>query len=125
MTEYAITGGPDPHFFRQLGLTWEQRDEVVVGSVTVSPHLCVPGTRTPRASMLATFADITAGMDAAATMRSLPPTLDLSIHVFRAPTNLEITLESGVLKAGRRVIVGETWFRAHGEPDPFAVAITR
>ena len=122
MTEHAVS---DPaHFFHQLGLTWGRRGDLVVGSVAVSPHLCVPGTVVPRASMLATFADITAGMDALSILRTIPPTLDLSVHVFRAPTTADITLETGVLKAGRRVIVGETWFTARGETDPFAVAIT-
>ncbi len=122
MTEAAVS---DPgHFFHQLGLEWARRGDLVVGTVAVSPHLCVPGTTLPRASMLATFADITAGMDALSLLHSVPPTLDLSIHVFRAPASTDITLESGVLKAGRRVIVGETWFTALGDTDPFAVAIT-
>jgi acyl-coenzyme A thioesterase PaaI-like protein len=112
------------HFFHQLGLTWARRDNAIVGSAAVSPYLCVPRTAVPRASMLATFADITAGMDASSILRTFPPTLDLSVHVFRAPTATDITMETGVLKAGRRVVVGETWFSARGEGDPFAVAIT-
>ena len=119
-----MTQDNPPHFFRHLDFRWAYRGDVVVGSADVGPQLCVPGTRIPRASMLATHADNTAGMAAAIALGAVAPTLDLSIHVFRAPTAAAMTFESRMLKAGRRVVVGETWFTAAGEPDPYAVAIT-
>ncbi len=119
-----MSAGDPPHFFSHLALRWEHRGDLVVGDATVSPQLCVPGTSTPRTSMLATYADNTAGMAAAIALGAVAPTLDLSIHVFRTPTAADLTLESRMLKAGRRVIVGETWFTAVGEPDPYAVAVT-
>ncbi len=114
-----------PHFFRHLGPQWwEQRGDLIVGGATVQPNICVPGLPMPRISMLATYADNAGGLDASRSFGSVAPTLDLSVHVVRAPGAADLTYESRLIKVGRRVIVAETWFRAEQEPDPYAVAIS-
>ncbi len=114
-----------PHFFRHLGPQWwEQRGDLIVGGATVQPNICVPGLPMPRISMLATYADNAGGLDASRSFGSVAPTLDLSVHVVRAPSTADLTYESRLIKVGRRVSVAETWFRADGEADPYAVAIS-
>ena len=114
-----------PHFFRHLGPQWwERRGDVIVGGATVQPNICVPGLPMPRISMLATYADNAGGLDASLAFGSVAPTLDLSVHVVRAPSTADLSYESRLIKVGRRVSVAETWFRADGEADPYAVAIS-
>jgi acyl-coenzyme A thioesterase PaaI-like protein len=117
MTDY-------PHFFSQLGFDFEVLpDDRFVGRATVQPNLCVPGTAIPRPSMLATYADIAIGFPAANRFTFPAPTLDLSMHVFRTPSAADLTMEAKLVKIGRRVIVGECWFTAAGEDDPYAVCV--
>ena len=113
-----------PHFFSQLGFDFEVLpDDRFVGSASVQPNLCVPGTVMPRPSMLATYADIAIGFPAAHRFTFPAPTLDLGMHVFRTPAVADLTMEAKLVKIGKRVIVGECWFTAQGEDDPYAVCV--
>ena len=113
-----------PHFFSQLGFDFEVLpDDRFVGSASVQPNLCVTGTVMPRPSMLATYADIAIGFPAAHRFTFPAPTLDLSMHVFRTPAVADLTMEAKLVKIGKRVIVGECWFTAQGEDDPYAVCV--
>jgi acyl-coenzyme A thioesterase PaaI-like protein len=113
-----------PHFFRHLGPQWwERRGDVIAGGALVQPNLCVPGTATPRISMLAAYADNAGGLDASLSFGSVAPTLDLSVHVLHDPDASDLTYESRLIKVGRRIITSETWFTAVGELDPYAVAV--
>jgi acyl-coenzyme A thioesterase PaaI-like protein len=113
-----------PHFFGQLGFEFEVLpDDRFVGRATVQPNLCVPGTAIPRPSMLATYADIAIGFPAAHRFTYPAPTLDLSMHVFRTPGVADLAMEAKLVKIGKRVIVGECWFTADGEDDPYAVCV--
>lgn len=113
-----------PHFFSHLGFDFEVLpDDRFVGSATVQPNLCVPGTVIPRPSMLATYADLAIGFPAANRFGFPAPTLDLSMHVFRTPAAADLSLEAKLVKVGKRVIVGECWFTAAGEDDPYAVCV--
>lgn len=115
---------PFPHFFSQLGFDFEVlADDRFVGTAKVQSTLCIPGTVVPRPSMLATYADIAIGFPAANRFGFPAPTLDLSMHVFRTPTTADLSMEAKLVKVGRRVIVGECWFTADGEDDPYAVCV--
>lgn len=114
-----------PHFFRHLGPQWwERRGNVIAGGALVQSSICVPGTEMPRISMLAAYADNAGGLDASREFGSVAPTLDLSVHVLRAPSTSDLTYESRLVKVGRRIITAETWFTAAGELDPYAVAVS-
>jgi len=115
---------PSPHFFSQLGFDFAVLpDDRFVGTAKVQPTLCIPGTVVPRPSMLATYADIAIGFPAANRFGFPAPTLDLSMHVFRTPTAADLSMEAKLVKVGKRVIVGECWFTADGEDDPYAVCV--
>jgi acyl-coenzyme A thioesterase PaaI-like protein len=45
------------------------------------------------------------------------------MHVFRTPTVADLSMEAKLVKIGKRVIVGECWFTADGEDDPYAVCV--
>jgi acyl-coenzyme A thioesterase PaaI-like protein len=118
-----VSDEPRPHFLRHLNFEFELRHDEFTGRADVPPMLRAPGTDIPRAGMLATYADHAIGFPAVELLGAIAPTLDLSLHVFRLPTSPVVTMESHPLKAGRRVAVGEAWFTAEGEPDPFAVSV--
>jgi acyl-coenzyme A thioesterase PaaI-like protein len=116
--------GAAPHFFRYLNYDWAiASDHEVTGRATVQPGLCVPGTATPRASILAAYGDVSVGFPASEAFGRSTPTLDLSLHVFRTTSVPAFTAESRLVKVGRRSTTGEVWFTAAGEHDPFAVCV--
>ena len=112
-----------PHFTAHLDVHYRREGEVMFGDARVQPALCVAGTTLPRVGVLAIYTDQCGGILASELGKSPLPTLDLSIHVFRAPRSTSLTFESRPLRVGRRLIVVETWVRAEGDPDPFAVGV--
>jgi acyl-coenzyme A thioesterase PaaI-like protein len=111
------------HFTAHLDVQYERVGDVMYGHARVQPGLCIPGTVQPRIGVLAMYTDQCGGILASELGESPVPTLDLSVHVFRAPESTELTFESRPLRVGRRLIVVETWVRATGDPEPFAVGV--
>jgi acyl-coenzyme A thioesterase PaaI-like protein len=118
MTDETMT------FFRAFDFDWTvERAQGLTGRATVQPGLCAPGTRVPRAGILAAYGDIAVGFPAGEAFGRSTPTLDLSLHVFRTPSSPDFTAESSLVKIGRRATTGECWFTAVGEDDPYAVCV--
>jgi acyl-coenzyme A thioesterase PaaI-like protein len=112
------------HFIDGLGLTHEPPAEVAVGRVTVPPGACLPGTDFPRASVLLTYADVVAGMQASLrTQPRVSVTVDLNLEVLTRPRLAELELRSRVLRSGSRVTVSEVAFVAPGTAEPFALSV--
>jgi acyl-coenzyme A thioesterase PaaI-like protein len=111
------------HFTAHLDVQHERVGNVMHGRGRVQPGLCIPGTTHPRTGVLAMYIDHCGGILASELGESPVPTLDLSVHVFRAPQSTELTFESRPLRVGRRLIVVETWVRAAGDPEAFAVGV--
>ncbi len=112
-----------PHFYDHLDFRWEQGEGTFTARAHVQPMLCRPGTEVPRVGVLALYADNISGYLSSVSLDRPAPTIDLSVHVFRTPTNPVLVFESRPLRVGRRISVTETWFTAEGEPDPFAVSV--
>ena len=90
------------------------------GEATVPEGVCVPGTWIPRSAILVTYADIIAGSQARQlTLPNMSVTVDLSLDVSDDDTPFarrveEITLQSRVLRSGKRMVVTETLFSIPG-----------
>lgn len=118
-----MTTEPTSHFTAYLDARFERDGDVMRGDARVQPALCAPGTEFPRLGVLAMYTDQCGGMLASELSGAPVPTLDLGIHVFRAPGTTHLTFESRPLRVGRRLLVMETWVRPAGDPDPFAVGV--
>ncbi|MGE0880234.1 MAG: hypothetical protein AB7L13_18710 [Acidimicrobiia bacterium] len=108
------------HFLSHLGFTFEVRETDRVGTATLIPELCVPGTDRPHIGVLATLADIVAGFP---NERPTVATSDLSVHVWRTPRTRTVEVTSSTLKAGRRLIVTESLFTEPGVDEPFGCSL--
>jgi acyl-coenzyme A thioesterase PaaI-like protein len=110
----------------ELGLVTEVAGDRLRGDAHVVPELLVPGTGAVRTSVLATWADVLAGLLSTLTLRpSIPLTLDLEVQVHRPATSgRDVLGEATIVKAGRSVVVSEVRFLERGERTPFAVAHT-
>ena len=98
MTRRSMSGD-QPHFFRYLNFDW------AIGA----DHTA--------------YGDVSVGFPASEAFARSTPTLDLSMHVFRTPAVADFTIESRLVKIGRRSITGESWFTATGERDPYALCV--
>lgn len=115
--------GTTPHFLTHFGLQWEQDASGMRGAARFDEKLCVPATRTPRTAALAIVTDNAAGYVGIHALGAMAFTVDLSMHVFRAPTTREIGYTCRPMRAGRRVAVLETWCTAAGDDEPFGVSV--
>ena len=112
-----------PHFYDYLDFRWRQGEGMFSARAEVQPLLCRPGDGGPRVGVIATYADYISGYLCAVVHDRPAPTVDLSVRVFRSPTNRVIHFETRSLRSGGRTSVTETWFTAEGEPDPFALCV--
>lgn len=122
------TGDDDLARFRSstvasLGLHTEGAGDGIRGTVKVTPHMWVPGTRVVRTSVLAVWADSATGLLAGFTRRPrIMVTLDLDLHLRRQPVGAgTVTLAASVIKAGRNVSVTDVHLTWNGEAEPFAI----
>jgi acyl-coenzyme A thioesterase PaaI-like protein len=112
-----------PHFLTHFGITWELDASGMTGGARLDPQLCLPGSSTPRTAALAILADNAAGYVGAFALDEIAPTIDLSMHVFRAPAEPTVAYTCRPLRRGRRVAVLETWFTTADDLDPWAVSV--
>ncbi|OAA29635.1 uncharacterized protein UG55_1001140 [Frankia sp. EI5c] len=97
----------DSHIIRELGFDARRVGDEIHGSAAIVPEMFVPGTRSVRTSILATWADVVAGY---LVMEHLAPrvpvTLDLDIHVHEPLREVErINAVGRLVKQGRSVAV--------------------
>nr|MDT0666360.1 PaaI family thioesterase [Micromonospora sp. DSM 115978] len=97
----------------ELGLRIEVDGDDLTGSAAVFPEICVPGTRTLRTSVLATWADVITGTLAMVHVAPrIPLTLDLDTHVVQPAADGDlIAVDASVVKLGRTVLVCQARFR--------------
>ncbi len=113
------------HVLRDLGWQVRRAGDQLIGSATVVPEMCVPGTSHLRASILAIWADTLCGLLAIDTIGPrVPVTLDLDVHLYGPPpVSGTVIGTASNLKAGRSVIVvGVDFTGGDGEPFAFAAA---
>ncbi len=89
------------------------------GEAVVPPGAWAPGTAFPRASVLVSYADMIAGAQyRTLTLPQLSVTVDLSLDVLLAGapwTRVEaVTVESRILRRGKRTAITETTFSVGG-----------
>jgi acyl-coenzyme A thioesterase PaaI-like protein len=101
-------------FVGALGIQLWTDSGVTHGRSNLVPAMWRPGTQRPRLGVLATLADIVAGMPPTG---ALTPTVDLNIQLMAPPPSAG-TLHAVCLptKAGRRLFVGEILIDSGGEP---------
>jgi len=100
-------------FINDLGLHCEMSEDGtrMEGLATVGEHLRAPGSSFVRPAVLATIADVLAGIPACrATVPRLALTLDIVVHTVGAPTGDRLRAEARVLKAGRSTVATEVEF---------------
>ena len=92
------------------------------GVAAVVPEICVPGSAIVRTSVLATWADVLAGIPASRSLLPrVPVTLDLDVQLHRQPVGATaITGRSSVVKAGQSIVVCDVWFWDGVVDEPFA-----
>jgi acyl-coenzyme A thioesterase PaaI-like protein len=87
------------------------------GELVVSPYVLAPGSRVVRPAILATMADVIAGLPAnAATAPRLPLTLDIDVRTL-APAGERLWAKSRILKVGRNTVATEVDF-TNGRSGP-------
>ena len=108
----------------EMGLVTEVAGDRLRGDAHVVPEILMPGTGAVRTSVLATWADVLAGLLSTLTIApSIPLTLDLEVQVHRPATSgRDILGEATMVKAGRSVVVCEVRFHERGDAVPFAVS---
>lgn len=103
---------PSGHIILELGFVLTKTREGFNGTASVVPEICIPGTRTIRTSILATWTDLAAGhlaLDALAPR--VPVTLELDVQVYpRERTYDTIHAVARPIKIGRTVIVADVEF---------------
>jgi acyl-coenzyme A thioesterase PaaI-like protein len=101
-------------FVGALGIQLWTDSGVTHGRSELMPAMWRPGTQRPRLGVLATLADIVAGMPPTG---ALTPTVDLNIQLMAPPPSVG-TLHAVCLptKAGRRLFVGEILIDSGAEP---------
>lgn len=113
------------HIVQELGFGVRRAGDRLEGSASVVPEMFVPGTLHVRASILATWTDILAGLLAVDVMAPrVPVTLELDVHLYQPPPgDGEITGVGRVVKAGRTVFVGHVDFHdSEGRPIGYGAA---
>jgi acyl-coenzyme A thioesterase PaaI-like protein len=113
------------HVLRELGFGLTRTGDELHGRAPIVPEMWVPGTEILRVSILAAWADITAGhlaLDIVAPR--VPVTLELDVHVYdERPDPQTVHAASRLIKAGRSVLVAGIDFTDHrGEPLAVAMA---
>ena len=109
-----------PHFVGSLGLeTWFE-GETTYGKAEIKDLLCVPGTPYPRISVLATMVDVVSGSQPTGLIN---PTVDLRLHIMDLVPMSTVRLRCDVLRAGRRLFVGETRLYADDNEQPFGRSV--
>ena len=104
-------------FLNDLGHAWQAGEDECTGTVEVVDELCLPGTTTLRAGVLASIADIVSGaLSNRAIAPRIPLTVDLTVHTLRPTTGATVAMTARNLKVGRSMIVSETWFEDDGGP---------
>lgn len=96
---------PSGMYIQDLDLSCEATgDDTATGEASVGPFLRGP-TGAVRLSVLATLADVVAGLPACrATAPRLALTLDIAVHSVGQPTGDRVRLAARLLKAGRNTI---------------------
>lgn len=107
----------------ELGLRAEPHGDGLRGTAEVTPEMWVPGTSVVRTSVLMVWADSVTGLLAGFSMQPrITVTLDLDLHLRRQPVGTgEVRVESGVVKAGRNVVVTHVALTFGDDDEPFAV----
>jgi acyl-coenzyme A thioesterase PaaI-like protein len=107
----------------ELGLVTEHHGDALRGIAVVRPEMWVPGTKVVRTSVLATWADIVAGLLSGWSMRPrVSVTLDLDVHLYRQPVGTgEVSVVASIVKAGRTIVVSAVELTLAGDHTPFAV----
>lgn len=113
------------HIVPELGLTVELDGTRGLGHAVVVPEMCVPGSSALRTSVLATWADVVTGiLCIAGVAPRIPLTLDLEVQVVDPPRAGDtVTVEAGIVKRGRTVLVTEARFLVEGAGAPAAIAL--
>jgi acyl-coenzyme A thioesterase PaaI-like protein len=111
------------HVLRDLGWETRRTADGMVGSATVVPEMCVPGTEHLRTSILAAWADTVAGLLAVDLIRPrVPVTLELDVHAYRPlPGSGTVRGFGTLVKSGRSVLVASVDF-TDGDASPIAIA---
>jgi acyl-coenzyme A thioesterase PaaI-like protein len=113
------------HVLSDLGWAVQREGDELHGRAPVFPEMHVPGTAHLRISILATWADILAGLLAAEAMTPhVPVTLELDAHLYRPAPGTGVVHGVGrVVKSGRSVFVaGVDFTDGDGAPFGFAAA---
>lgn len=125
MTPSSETTAAPGHFVQELGLDVTPGADVWRGEASVPPGALAPGTGFPLASVLVSYADVIAGSQVRAmTLPQMSVTVDMSLDVVDpgalSETVTEMTLQSRILRSGRRAYVTQTDFFLSGR-GPVAV----
>ena len=113
------------HALTDLGWEVRRTEGGMLGSATVVPEMCVPGTGHLRTSILATWTDVVSGLLVVDAIRPrVPVTLELDVHAYRPLPGAGPLLGHGTLvKSGRSVSVAQVEFTDEdGEPLAFGAA---
>jgi acyl-coenzyme A thioesterase PaaI-like protein len=115
-------------FSRDLGHRQRYADDgTSILEAPVVDELCVPGTRSPRISVLATLADIATGSLIQPEVTPLVPlTVDLDVHCDGVLDMKELVCTARMVKRGRTIQVLDCTFTDAGQPDrPLAISTVR
>jgi acyl-coenzyme A thioesterase PaaI-like protein len=115
----------EQHIVAELGFHLERVNGEIHGSATVVPEMYVPGTRAVRASIFASWTDVSTGYLAVNTFAPrVPTTLELDVHLLSEDAEPEdIFAVARLLKAGRSVVVAMVDFTDQlGRPVAFGTA---
>ncbi|MFB4298615.1 hotdog domain-containing protein [Actinomadura sp. NTSP31] len=106
------------HLLTELGFSTRQVGEELHGAASLTPEMHVPGAARLRTSILATWADMLAGLLATRVIAPrVPVTLELDVHLYRpAPAAGDLLGIARTVKAGRSTFVADVEFTVDGEP---------
>lgn len=115
MTQSSETTAATGHFVQELGLDTIPGPDVWRGEASVPPVALAPGSGFPLASVFISYADVIAGSQVRAmTLPQMSVTVDMSLDVVDpgaiSETVTEMSLESRILRSGRRAYVTQTDF---------------
>ncbi|RAY16983.1 PaaI family thioesterase [Actinomadura craniellae] len=116
---------PRTHIVSELGMAVRLVGDELHGSAPVVPEMYVPGTGFVRTSILATWADVLAGMLIGGLLAPrVPVTLELAVDLYGEPPACASLHGVGrIIKAGRSVAVASVDFTTDGgEPVAMGTA---